>query len=271
MLRKATFAALAALAPFGATPALSQGLLDGDVIEVEVIPGWRDGGMNHIAALRMTLEPGWKTYWRAPGDAGIPPRFNWSGSQNVRAVVPHFPVPEIFNQNGMRSIGYENEVVIPLHITRQDASQPIELNAELEIGVCEEICVPAFVSFTATLPMQGASDGVIASALADRPMTESEASVSSVTCAVEPIEDGLALTVEVKMPSIGRGEAAAIETADPSVWVAQPSVTREGAMLRAETQLVRYGDGPFTLDRSGVRMTIFGANQAVDIQGCSAG
>ncbi|MEM1237767.1 MAG: protein-disulfide reductase DsbD domain-containing protein [Pseudomonadota bacterium] len=271
MRHSTAFAALLALTPLGAAPALSQGLLDADVIKVEVMPGWRENGMGHIAALRMTLEPGWKTYWRAPGDAGIPPMFNWSGSQNVQSVTPHFPVPEIFNQNGMRSIGYQDEVIIPLHITRRDANEPIELNAELEIGVCEEICIPAMVSFTATLPMQGASNGDISAALADAPMTEAEARVGEVTCQISPLDDGLALTLEVDMPPIGDTEEAAIETADPAVWVAEPSVTRNGNTLRAETQLVRYGDGPFALDRSGVRMTVFGADEAVDILGCSAG
>jgi len=250
---------------------MAQGFFDPDVLEVEVLTGWREPGMDHIAALRLTLDPGWKTYWRAPGDAGIPPRFDWTASSNVAAVVPHWPVPEIFNQNGMRSIGYAGEVVIPLHIRRHQSADPIHLVADIELGVCEEICIPAHVSINAILPPQGAPDTDISAALADRPMTEAEARVGDVTCSVVPIDDGLGLTVRVEMPAIARGEAAAVETADPTVWVAEPRLMRDGDALTATTELVRYDAKPVALDRSGIRVTIFGAGRAVDIQGCSAG
>ncbi|MEM9437259.1 MAG: protein-disulfide reductase DsbD domain-containing protein [Pseudomonadota bacterium] len=250
---------------------MAQGLIDDDVLQVEVLTGWREPGMTHIAALRLTLDNGWKTYWRAPGDAGIPPNFDWSGSSNVASVTPHWPVPDIFNQNGMRSIGYDGEVIIPLHVTRQQADAPIRLTADIDIGVCEEICIPARISIDAPLPVQGAPNGEIASALDDRPMTEQEARVGQVVCVVTPLKDGIALEVHAEMPSIARGEVAAIETADPTVWVAEPEMSRDGNTLIAKTELVRYDAEPFALDRSGVRMTVFGSGVAVDIQGCTGG
>ncbi|MEO1704003.1 MAG: protein-disulfide reductase DsbD domain-containing protein [Pseudomonadota bacterium] len=251
-------------------PVVAQGLFDDDVIEVEVLPGWREAGMAHIAALRFTLDPGWKTYWRAPGDAGIPPYFDWQGSQNLVSVTPHFPVPDIFDQNGMRSIGYENEVVIPLHLERRSAAEPIYLQGMLQIGVCEEICIPAMLEIEAMLPPQGGADSAIQAALADRPMTEAEGRVGRVTCAVDAIADGLALTMTATMPPLSGAEAAAIETADPSVWVAEPSLNRSGNTLVARTELVHVSQAPFALDRSGVRMTVFGDSEAVEIVGCAA-
>ncbi|MFY8145805.1 MAG: protein-disulfide reductase DsbD domain-containing protein, partial [Rhodobacter sp.] len=62
-----------------------------DLLSAEVLPGWRTEQGTHMAALRLTLAPGWKTYWRSPGDAGIPPLFNWSGSQNLSGVRVHWP------------------------------------------------------------------------------------------------------------------------------------------------------------------------------------
>ncbi len=242
-----------------------------NVLSVDVLPGWRAEGAEHIAGLRLRLAPGWKTYWRAPGDAGIPPHFDWSGSGNVKAVAPHWPVPEIFNQNGMRSIGYDGDVVIPLRITRHDLSDPIRLKAEVSLGVCEEICIPVQVSISATLPAHGGSDASIAGALRDRPISETEARVEAVTCTVAPSRDGISLTMTVTMPPISGREAAAIETSDPSVWVAEPDLQRIGNQLTATTDLVRNDAQPFALDRSGIRMTIFGDGQAVDIKGCSAG
>ncbi|MEM9853339.1 MAG: protein-disulfide reductase DsbD domain-containing protein [Pseudomonadota bacterium] len=242
---------------------------NGDVIAVEVLPGWREADSTHIAALKLTLAHGWKTYWRAPGDAGIPPDFDWSASENVAEVVPHWPVPDIFTQNGMRSIGYDDEVVIPLHVLREDPAKPIHLRAEVSLGICEEICIPAFVSLDALLPAEGSADQDILTALGDRPLTEDEARVTHVACLIAPSEDGLGLTVEITMPRIGRGEAAAIETSDPSIWVAEPRLRRDGDTLTAQTELIRYNAAPLAVDRSGIRVTVFGSNTAVDIQGCS--
>ncbi|MEL7301050.1 MAG: protein-disulfide reductase DsbD domain-containing protein [Pseudomonadota bacterium] len=254
-----------------ASPLPAQGLFDGDIITAEVLPGWREEGMGHMAAIRLTLEQGWKTYWRAPGDAGIPPIFEFGSSENLASLRPHWPVPEIFDQGGMRSIGYEREVIIPLYLTRRDADAPIRVSGTLHVGVCEEVCVPAQLPIDVVLPAQGAADAEISAALADRPMTEAEARVGAVTCAVTPTENGLSLTVRAELPAIGAAEEVAIETADPTVWVAEPSVTRADDVLTAQTDLVRYNAEPFAFDRSGLRMTVFAAGAAVDIRGCTGG
>ncbi|MEL6915301.1 MAG: protein-disulfide reductase DsbD domain-containing protein [Pseudomonadota bacterium] len=272
MMMSRAFLGAGAACALLAGPLHAQGLFDSDVITAEVLPGWREDGMGHMSAIRLTLAPGWKTYWRAPGDAGIPPMFEFGASENLAGIAPHWPVPEIFDQNGMRSIGYETEVIIPLSLTRHDAEAPIRMRGTLHVGVCEEVCVPAQLAIDAALPAQGGADAEIASALADRPMTEAEARVSAVTCAVTQREDGLSLTVRARMPEMGTGtEEVAIETADPTVWVAEPRVTRTGGTLTAETRLVRYDALPFAFDRSGMRMTVFGGGAAVDIRGCAAG
>ncbi|TKA98239.1 hypothetical protein FAZ78_02045, partial [Cereibacter changlensis] len=136
-----------------------------EILRAAVLPGWRSDSGTHIAALRLTLAPGWKTYWRSPGDAGIPPLFDWAGSENVRSVRFHWPRPHVFDLNGMQSIGYKGELVLPLEVTAIDASQPIRLRANVELGVCRDICVPAALTLDAALPMQGAADAVIDAAL----------------------------------------------------------------------------------------------------------
>ncbi|MEJ6478965.1 MAG: protein-disulfide reductase DsbD family protein, partial [Octadecabacter sp.] len=98
-----TLAALVALSvPAAADP------MDG-VAAFDILPGWRTDRGTHMVAVRISLAPGWKTYWRAPGDAGIPPQFQWDGSQNINAAQFHWPIPEVMNQNGMRSIGYHGD------------------------------------------------------------------------------------------------------------------------------------------------------------------
>jgi DsbC/DsbD-like thiol-disulfide interchange protein len=113
--------------------------------EVSVLPGWRTERGTHMAALRIELRPGWKTYWRAPGDAGIPPRFGWSGSRNIASVAFHWPRPEVYVINGMRSIGYHDQLILPMEFTPKQPGQPMHVEAEVEIGVCHDICVPVKV------------------------------------------------------------------------------------------------------------------------------
>ncbi|MEL6595084.1 MAG: protein-disulfide reductase DsbD domain-containing protein [Pseudomonadota bacterium] len=241
-----------------------------DMVELDVLPGWREADGTHMAALRVTLDPGWKTYWRAPGDAGIPPRFDWRGANNMQAVSFHWPVPDVYMTNGMRTIGYENQVIIPMQITPQ-SSGDILMRGSVQIGVCEEICVPVTLNFDEALPSVGAPDSAIQAALSDRPHSESEASVAAVTCAVDPISDGLRITASIAMPALGRGEVAVFETADPTIWISEASTRRDGNTLTASADMVSPSGQPFALKRSDVRITVLSAGQAVDIRGCEAG
>ena len=131
--------------------------------------------------VRISLAPGWKTYWRAPGDAGIPPQFQWDGSQNVATAQFHWPTPGVMNQNGLRSIGYDKDVVIPVELTVPDAGAPARLRGGVLIGVCQDICVPMSFDFDAILPVSGARDRAILAALADRPKTQAEAGIGTVS------------------------------------------------------------------------------------------
>ena len=240
-----------------------------DMVELEVLPGWREADGTHMAALRVTLDPGWKTYWRAPGDAGIPPQFDWQGAQNMAAVSFHWPVPDVYMTNGMRTIGYENQVVIPMQVTPRTGGE-IRMRGSVQIGVCEEVCVPVTLNFDEALPTAGTSDTAIRAALSDRPHNEVEASVATVTCTVDPISDGLRVTAAIGMPALGREEIAVFETADPTIWISEATTRRQGQTLTATAEMVSPSGQPFALDRSKVRITVLGAGQAVDIRGCTA-
>lgn len=224
----------------------------------------------HMAAVELQLAPGWKTYWRSPGDAGIPPTFDWSGSQNVKSVRIHWPAPKVFELNGMQTIGYHEHLVLPVEITPQDPARPVRLSVSVDLGVCDEICLPASLSLTSDLSPPGAPDAEIQSALAKRAATAGEAGVTEVACSVDPIADGLRLTAKVRMPDPGRPEVVAFETADREVWVAEAVTERRGGELISVTELVPPNGAPFALDRSGITMTILAANGAVEVRGCPA-
>ena len=94
--------------------------------------------------IEIVLSPGWKTYWRYPGDAGIPPRFDWSGSENIANVEVLYPAPKrITDGSGQTSIGYEERVTFPLRIQLKDPSKQAALKLKLDFATCEKLCIPA--------------------------------------------------------------------------------------------------------------------------------
>lgn len=239
-----------------------------DVLSASLRTGWQMEGGRHMAALDLTMAPGWKTYWRSPGDAGIPPSFDWSGSRNVKSVRIHWPAPRVFDLNGMTTIGYHDHLILPLEVTPIDPTQPVSLSVQVDLGVCDRICLPASVALRSDLAAPGAPDAGIKAALASRAATATEAGVTQVGCTVDPIADGLRLTARLRLPDPGTAETVAFETSDPLVWVAEASTTRKGGELVAVTELVAPHGAPFALDRSGVTLTILAAGKAVEVRGC---
>ncbi|MEP2531289.1 protein-disulfide reductase DsbD domain-containing protein [Shimia sp.] len=239
------------------------------VAQADILPGWRNPDGTHVAAIQITLNPGWHTYWRAPGDAGIPPQIRWDGSRNLSAIEVNWPTPEVFLQGGLRSIGYEDKLILPVRITPKSPAKTVRLKAVLDVGVCRDICVPMKFKVKAELPVDGKRDARIAAALVDRPLHRDEAGVRGATCKLSPTQDGLKLTARVDMPSAGGSEVAVIETDNPHVWVAEGSTRRQGSALITETELVHVDGTAFILDRSAIRITVLGTRHAVDIQGCT--
>ncbi|MCF6314756.1 MAG: hypothetical protein L3J30_00400 [Marinosulfonomonas sp.] len=252
------------------TNAQSGAALPDNVMELSVLQGWRTASGTHMAALRIQLQPGWKTYWRAPGDGGIPPQFNWSGSKNIGSVQFHWPRPKVTYINDLRIIGYSDEVIIPIEFSPRKAGQPLTLKGRVDLGICNDICIPLSMKFSASLPAGNTKpDPMIRTALKLAPMPAKKAGVSTVTCTIEPISDGLRVTATINMPSTGSGEITVIEAPDPSIWVTGATTKRNGSTLTATTEMVPPSNAPFMLDRSKIRITVIGSNRTVDILGCT--
>jgi DsbC/DsbD-like thiol-disulfide interchange protein len=95
------------------------------------------------AGIEIRLKNGWHTYWRYPGDAGVPPRFDFAGSQNVKSVEVRWPAPQPIPEQGLVTIGYTGDVILPVAIVPQNSGEPIKLRLKIDYAVCEALCVPA--------------------------------------------------------------------------------------------------------------------------------
>jgi DsbC/DsbD-like thiol-disulfide interchange protein len=95
------------------------------------------------AGIELRLASGWKTYWRYPGDSGVPPIFDFSKSQNVKSVEVLWPVPHRFSDETGMSIGYKVGTVFPLHVVATNPARPAVLHLSVDYAICEKLCIPA--------------------------------------------------------------------------------------------------------------------------------
>jgi suppressor for copper-sensitivity B len=102
--------------------------------------------------LQFRLKPGWKIYWRAPGDAGFPPRVDWSGSTNLASADIAWPAPERFSVLGFETLGYSDAVILPITAHPGQAGQGVGLKAKVDYLTCKEICIPYTARMSLGLP-----------------------------------------------------------------------------------------------------------------------
>src|ERR1700756_176951 len=113
---------------------------------IRLLAGSRSGAVL-LGGIAVKLQPGWHTYWRTPGDSGVPPRFDFSKSENVEAVTVLWPAPTKFDDGaGGSSLGYTHQIVLPLRIVAKNADKPVTLRADINYAVCEKLCIPVEAS-----------------------------------------------------------------------------------------------------------------------------
>ena len=109
-------------------------------IRLIAVPG--ESRQDIQVGLQIRLEPGWKTYWRSPGDSGVPTIVDWSASRNVSVSGLRWPVPHRSVVSGYQSFVYDDEVVLPVNLKALDPAKTVHLKADVNYAVCKEICVP---------------------------------------------------------------------------------------------------------------------------------
>lgn len=140
----------------------------------------KTGAAGLRAGIEIKLQPGWHTYWRYPGDSGVPPRFTFAGSDNVAGVKVLYPAPHAYTDEAGSTIGYKNDVVFPLAVVPRHKGQPVTLHLKAEYAVCAKLCMPVEASATLTLgsalgAAPSANDAALIAAEALVPKPESAA------------------------------------------------------------------------------------------------
>ena len=109
----------------------------------------------YLAGVEVELAEGWKTYWRMPGDAGVPPMFDWSKSINTAAITVLYPAPMRLEEPAAQTVGYKRSVMFPVEVKPLDPAKPIVLDLQMELGICRDICIPGEVQLSLTIPPSG--------------------------------------------------------------------------------------------------------------------
>ena len=250
-------------------PALAQfeGRSVDEVVQVSLIEGWRIDDGRHMAGIRIVLAPGWKTYWRAPGEGGVPTVLRLRSAEGIDGMAIHWPRPEVFFANGIRSIGYRDDVILPVEFALSGAG-PHRLEGRLDLGVCRDVCMPVTLDLTGDLLPDTTRDSDLGAALSDRPLTAVEAGAGEARCTVEPISDGLRVTVTATVPPTGNDETLVVEHRDPQIWVSEARTRRDGSTVTGVADVVPADHGPFAMNRSDLRITLIGSQMAVELDGC---
>lgn len=136
-----------------ATPASgSSAWVENDAARVRLISQQTSiDGSSITLGVQIQLSQGWKTYWRNPGDSGIPPIFNWTRSKNLERAKVLWPAPRRYDLSGEMTFAYKDEVIFPVEITVKDPTKPLQVTLDLFYGICEEMCVPAHAKMSLIL------------------------------------------------------------------------------------------------------------------------
>jgi len=212
------------------------------------------------------LQPGWKTYWRTPGDSGVPPRFDFSKSDNVEAVTVLWPAPQKFDDGaGGTSLGYKHQIVLPLRIVAKNADKPVTLRADINYAVCEKLCIPvdakaelAFASVAST------EDGNLSEALNTVPKPANVGDPNALTIRDVKRDGKSSVLVDVTAPE-GKDVSLFVEgpTPDWALPVPKPVASSPPGVKRFAFELDGLPPGT-SPDGAALKLTLVGGDKAYE-------
>ncbi len=146
-----------------ALPAWSAPLVKTEHVEAELVADRAAAapGKPTLVGLKLRMEPHWHTYWKNPGDSGLPTRIEWILPAGWKAGEIRWPFPQPLPVGPLMNYGFEDEVVLLAELTPPANAQPgtAPIKAKAEWLVCKDICIPEKGELDFTLPV-AASDAV---------------------------------------------------------------------------------------------------------------
>ena len=123
--------------------ALSSDWSIGESSKVRLISPYSQNNSTELfIGLEYEMDPGWKTYWKSPGDGGFAQNISWENSSNINNLEILWPTPEEFQILGLTSLGYQKNVIFPIKLEIRDESQDTFVNLEVNYLICKDICIP---------------------------------------------------------------------------------------------------------------------------------
>lgn len=178
----------------------------------------------HLVGLQIQLDPTYLTYWRLPGEAGVPPTFDFAGSVNLATAKVDYPAPKRFDEGGAVAFGYKDEVILPITVVPVDPQAAVKLAVSLAFAICSDLCLPASAAITLVLGARGESPeaGLVREAVKHVPVPHALAGAGRLV--VQSVAPGAILdraSVTVRAPP---GESPALFVEAPDPWFIEVGV-----------------------------------------------
>lgn len=226
---------LAASSAVSPAAALSSAWVAGHKVKARLVAGRTtpSDGNKLMAFVEIVLEPGWKTYWRSPGDAGLPPSLDWSKSVNLAFAEVLFPAPRMFTDKSGHTVGYEGTLFLPIALTPKAPGEAVSLAVDARYGICKDICVPVEAELKLDIPAGEAALAPAAALIALDRVPRPQASVIAgdpVVVRAEALVDGdqPKVVVEARFPA-GEAEGAVYLEASNGQFLPIPDEVSDGA------------------------------------------
>ncbi|SDO85182.1 Thiol-disulfide interchange protein, contains DsbC and DsbD domains [Filomicrobium insigne] len=266
LLSAALVTATVTLSATGQTAELSSPWHEAHMSQVRLIAARRgDNGQDIVAGIQVALQPGWKTYWRNPGDAGgVPPEFDWSGSGNVANTEVLYPAPKRFRDPAGETIGYKGNVVMPVLVRPADPDQDVELRVKFNFGICADICVPVEQELTVNVPRQAQAGlpSLLQKALDLIPRSEASAKVGDPKLVQHEVHlsgDQPRILLDVDFGSAAH-EGDVFAEASDDFYLPMPARMQEGSTTASRFEIdLREADDVSKLKGKTIRLTLVGA------------
>jgi DsbC/DsbD-like thiol-disulfide interchange protein len=174
---------MVALLVLAAVPAHADDVVQTQGATLRLINGAMRDGVVRLG-LEIAMKPGWHTYWRYPGDSGVPPEITLADPTIATRLAVHYPAPRRFGTAGDETIGYEGDVVLPIDVAPTQPGRQVDIGLNVRLGICHDICLPVDETLSVTVDPTATPDAIATMRLSN-----------ATTAVPQPVASGADLSV----------------------------------------------------------------------------